>query len=116
MQLTSQFSRWVSLARSTFYKATHHVMSALGLDAQAISKLTTALHVHGLTTTDSILSTCKFLSTVVRYRARAARAASGPALPYLHHQCICHSTSADWAPARRHHRHFTTSACWHGEG
>ena len=48
------------------YKATHHVMSALGLDAQAISKLTKALHVHGLTQTDSILSTRKFLDNTIQ--------------------------------------------------
>ena len=40
-------------------------MSALGLDAQAISKLTKALHIHGLTQTDSILSTRKFLDSTI---------------------------------------------------
>ena len=85
------------------YKATHHVMSALGLDAQAISKLTKALHVHGLTQTDSILALNSQVSR--QYNSEWGQR------PH-HHQYICHSTSADWAPARRHHRNCTTSACW----
>ena len=64
MQPTSQFYLALGISGEV-YKATHHVMSALGLDALAISKLTKALHLHGLTKTDSILSTRKFLDSTI---------------------------------------------------
>jgi len=81
-------------------------MSALGLDAQAISKLTKALHVHGLTQTDSILSTRKFLDS--------GTIQSGDSGPSTTNTSATPHQSADWAPARRHHCNCTTSssACW----